>query len=299
MNRRIFLKSAVGGVLFTSSIPVWSRESTPLLRFGIVTDIHFSERESYGTRYFKQSLDKLKGAIDIFNQSNLDFIIELGDFKDQDSQPDKKNTLKYLDTIEAVFRTFNGPVYHVLGNHDMDSISKDEFLTRTSNHGATNKKTYYSFIQGNFKCIVLDANFNEDNTPYDSGNFDWTKAYIPTNQQEWLKEELSSDQKPVLVFVHQLLDSFSDVNKSVCVNNADEIVPLLENSGNVLAVFQGHHHPGHYSFKNGIHYWTMKGMIEESLPENNSFAIVEVHQNGDISIDGFFNCEDRSMKNER
>jgi hypothetical protein len=40
----------------------------------------------------------------------------------------------------------------------------------------------------------------------------------------------------------------------------------------------------------------MKAMIGESLPENNSFAIVKVSKDGDISIDGFYNCEDRLMK---
>ena len=296
MNRRIFLQRAVGGVLLSSSIPLFSCETDHSLRFGIVTDIHYSERASYGTRYFKQSIEKLKNAIDVFNQADLDFIIELGDLKDQDSEPERKNTLKYLDTIEAVLQTFNGPVYHVLGNHDMDSISKEDFLNHTSNHKDADKKTYYSFTCNGIKCIVLDANYSEDGSPYDTGNFDWTKAFIPKSQQEWLQKELSSDEIPILIFVHQLLDSFSDVGKDLCVGNADEVVPLLEKNGNVLAVFQGHHHPGNYSFRNGIHYWTMKGMIEESLPDNNSFAIVEVNKNGDISIDGFFNCEDRILK---
>lgn len=298
MDRRIFLKRAMGGIILSSYSPFLSNELSDSLRFGIITDIHYSERDSYGTRYFKQSIDKIKSAIEVFNRSELDFIIELGDFKDQDSKPERDNTLKYLDTIEAVYQTFNGPVYHVLGNHDMDSISKEEFLNRTSNHGDADKKANYSFVCGGIKCIVLDANYSEDGSPYDTGNFDWTKAFIPKNQQEWLQNELSSDHKPVLIFVHQLLDSFSGVEKALCVGNADEVIPILENYGNVLAVFQGHHHPGNYSFRNGIHYWTMKGMIEGSIPDNNSFAIVEVNRTGDISIDGFFNCEDRILKNE-
>jgi len=296
MNRRIFLKRAIGGVLLTSSAPLLPYNPSKPLRFGIVTDIHYSERASYGTRYFKQSIEKLKNAIDVFNQDDLDFIIELGDLKDQDNEPERENTLKYLDTIEAVLQTFNGPVYHVLGNHDVDSISKEDFLNHTSNHGDADKKTYYSFTSGRVKCIVLDANYNEDSTPYDTGNFDWTKAYIPKNQQEWLQKELSSDNKFILIFIHQLLDNFSGVGEKLYVGNADEVMPLLEKSGNVLAVFQGHHHSGNYSFRNDIHYWTMKGMIEGDLPDNNSFAIMEVNQHGDISIDGFFNCEDRMLK---
>ena len=92
-----------------------------------------------------------------------------------------------------------------------------------------------------------------------------------------------------------MLDSFSDISKALCVGNADEVVPLLEENGNILAVFQGHHHPGHYSFRNNIHYWTMKGMIEGELPGNNSFAVVEIGVNNNIRIDGFFNCEDKEL----
>lgn len=287
-----------GALLTTSSIPLLSCGVSRALHFGIVTDIHYSERDTYGTRYFQQSIEKLEDAIRIFNRSELDFVIELGDFKDQDREPDIKNTLNYLKTIESTFQKFNGPVYHVLGNHDMDSITKQAFLHHTSNHGHADKKAYYSFVHGGIKCIVLDANYNEDGSSYDSGNFDWTEAYVPEIQLEWMKKELSTSSKPVIVFIHQLLDAFSDIPSSVCVNNSDEIVSLLENSGCVLAVFQGHHHAGHYSFRNKIHYWTMKGMIEGSLPENNSFAIVEVSSNGDISIDGFLNCEDRLLKVE-
>ena len=230
------------------------------VRFGVVTDLHYSRREPYGTRYFPQTMDKLKEAMEVFNSSNLDFVIEMGDLKDQDNVPRREQTITYLDEIENVFQSFRGPVYHVLGNHDMDSISKDDFLQHTSNQGDADKKAYYSFAFDNIKFIVLDANYNLDGTPYDKGNFDWTKAYIPEDQIGWLRKELKGNNKPVIIFIHQLLDRFSD-----------------------------------YSFRNNIHYWTMKGMIEGNLPDNNSFAVVEIDTQNNIHIDGFYNCEDKDL----
>lgn len=297
MNRRLFLQKACGGVLLLAASPSLiscDRQQHPV-RFGIVTDLHYSRREPYGTRYFPQTMDKLKEAIKVFNQSNLDFVIELGDLKDQDNVPQREQTITYLDEIEKEFQTFQGPVYHVLGNHDMDSISKDDFLQHTSNHGDADKKTYYSFTFNGLKFIVLDANHNLDGAPYDKGNFDWTKAFIPKEQVMWLQGELKEKNKPIIIFIHQLLDRFSDIGKELCVSNADDIVPLLEENGNVLAVFQGHHHAGHYSFRNNIHYWTMKGMIEGNLPDNNSFAVVEIDPQNNIHIDGFYNCEDKDL----
>lgn len=169
------------------------------VRFGVVTDLHYSRREPYGTRYFPQTMDKLKEAMEVFNSSNLDFVIEMGDLKDQDNVPRREQTITYLDEIENVFQSFRGPVYHVLGNHDMDSISKDDFLQHTSNQGDADKKAYYSFAFDNIKFIVLDANYNLDGTPYDKGNFDWTKAYVPEDQIDWLKKELKGNNKPVII----------------------------------------------------------------------------------------------------
>lgn len=297
MNRRLFLKKTCGGALLLAASPSFISCANPRrpVRFGIVTDLHYSRREPSGTRYYPQTMQKLKDAIKVFNNSNLDFLIELGDLKDQGNVPEREQTIDYLDEIEKELQTFEGPVYHVLGNHDMDSISKEDFLQHTSNPDDADKKTYYSFASNHIKFIVLDANHNLDGVPYDKGNFDWTKAFIPKDQIVWLQEELKEKNKPVVIFIHQLLDRFSDIDKELCVSNADEIVPLLEENGNVLAVFQGHHHAGHYSFRNNIHYWTMKGMIERSFPDNNSFAVVEIDTQNNIHIDGFYNCEDKDL----
>ena len=167
--------------------------------------------------------------------------------------PERGQTLSFLDEIEAKFQTFDGPVYHVLGNHDMDSISKSEFLAHTSNYGSAKGKPYYSFVRNQIKFIVLDGN---------------CKAFIPAGQREWLQQELKKDDLPVVIFIHELLDTFSGIDKELCIGNAEEIVSILEQSGKVVAVIQGHHHAGNYSFRHGIHYFTMKGMIEGSLPEN-------------------------------
>ncbi|WP_425884168.1 hypothetical protein ACPYIV_16960 [Parabacteroides sp. ASD2025] len=101
---------------------------------------------------------------------------------------------------------------------------------------------------------------------------------------------------PVVIFIHELLDTFSGISKELCIGNAEEIVSILEQSGKVIAVIQGHHHAGNYSFRHGIHYFTMKGMIEGSLPENNSFAVIEIDKDLNIYIEGFFNCKDKEMK---
>ena len=228
----------------------------------------------------------------------MDFVIELGDFKDMGAVADKAQTITFLQEIESVLDKFNGPRYHVLGNHDMDSISKAEYLKNTNNSGNAKSRNYYSFTRGGIKFIVLDANYNEDGSDYNCGNFEWTKAMVPDEQLKWLKNELKESELPVVIFIHQLLDYFSGAPYDYCVRNAEKVVDVIETGKNVLAVFQGHYHEGNYSIRNGIHYFTMKAMVEGSFPENNSYAIVEIDEDFNISIDGFANCEDKSLKHQ-
>ena len=293
MQRRDFLKQLSGGILLLSAAPLLTScgDRKPL-RFGVLSDAHYADRDMLINRYYRQSIPKMREAVDQFANSNLDFIIELGDLKDMGEDKDPVAALGFLDEIEDVLQTFEGPVYHVLGNHDEDCVSKSDFMAHTSNPGTCRGKCHYSFNRKGVHCIVLDANFNYDMSSYDHGNFDWTSAWLPQEQLEWLDSDLSAhSDTPTLVFIHQMLDRFSDIDKNLCVGNADEAVAILEKHSQVLAVFQGHHHPGHYSFRNGIHYWTCAGMIEGEYPDHNVYAVVEVRPNGDIFIEGFRECK--------
>ena len=78
--------------------------------------------------------------------------------------------------------------------------------------------------------------------------------------------------------------------------NADEVVSVLERHRNVLAVMQGHHHEGHRSERAGIHYYTFKAMIEGSYPEHNSYAIVNIDRQGNITIEGFADEKGSSLE---
>jgi len=261
------------------------------MRFGIVTDSHYANR-NYSDRFCSESLDKMAECVDLMNKQEVDFLIELGDFKDEDDMPVEQNTISYLQAIESVFRQFKGRVYHVLGNHDMDSVSKLQFLANVANtgRGIAADAPYYSFDLNGLHFVILDANYSSDGTDYDHGNFSWTDANIPEAEIAWLYQDLASARGPVIVFVHQLLDGVGDYY----VNNASEIREILEASGKVLAVFQGHHHPGGYNQMGGIHYYTLRAMVVDSGIQNNSYAIVEVHSDRSMTVSAYR----RAVRNE-
>jgi len=268
---------------FSCSGPASRNRTSRTVRFSIVTDCHYADADTVGTRYYRESLDKLGECVEAMNAQKVNFLVELGDFKDQNSPPVEQKTLSYLRAVESVFHKFEGPTYHVLGNHDEDSISKQQFLVNINNTGINPTKSYYSFDYNGVHFIVLDANYKSDGTDYDHGNFDWTDANIPSAELKWLKQDLAATSKPVIVMIHQLLDGTG----SVYVKNATEVRQVLEQSGKVLAVFQGHHHDGSYSLIEGIHYYTLKALIEGSGPENNSYAIAEVQPDMSITVTGY------------
>lgn len=255
----------------------------PLITFGVVADCHYADIPTGGSRYYRESDEKLSECVSAMNAAQANFLVEVGDFKDQGGTATE--TLEFLRGIENVYAGFKGARYHVLGNHDMDRISKSQFLGEIENTGIATGRTFYSFDRQGVHFVVLDANFRADGSDYDSGNFDWTESYVPQHELDWLADDLASSAPlPTVVFVHQLLDA--DVG-AVYVRNAAAVRAVLEACGRVCAVFQGHHHAGGHQVRNGIHYVTQKAVVEGTGAENNAYSLVSFYADGRLDITGF------------
>jgi len=288
ITRRVFLRASVGTLGGLALAPLSCapqlicRARRATAKFGIVTDTHYADTDTVGTRFYRHSLDKLTECVELMSAKKVDFLIELGDFKDQDNPPVEQKTISYLLTVEKAFQRFNGPTYHVLGNHDEDSISKSQFLANVENTNIDPGCSYYSFDLKGLHLVVLDADYSTDGSNYDHGNFDWTDANITPDELDWLKHDLAAARRPVIVFVHQLLDGTG----LYYVKNAADVRQVIQESGKVLAVFQGHYHEGSYSITEGIHYYTLKATVEGPGPQDNSYAIVEVLPDCTVTVTG-------------
>lgn len=250
--------------------------------FGLVTDVHYANKPSEGNWTYLQSLAKLSTCVDTMNKYKVDFMIELGDFKDMETPGNKQEVLADLRTIEATYSKFEGKRFHVIGNHDVDFINKQEFLDIAQNSGIRNTRSYYSFNKGGIHFVVLDACFDSVGNPYADGKFAWSDCNIPSEELEWLKNDLNGTLNPVVVFTHHLLDG----RGIYTIRNAPVVRNILENSKKVICVFQGHYHQGRYSQINNIHYYTMRSMVGGDFPESNSYAIVRISPKT-IQIEGF------------
>ncbi len=256
------------------------------LRFGLITDIHYGDAPPRDGRFYRESLGKVREAVARFRTEHVRFVAELGDLLKDTPATDHESaaaSLAELDAIEHELQRFGGPVYHVLGNHDLDNLSKAQVLAHLTNAGISPGQPHYGFAAADLRFLVLDEEFRHDGRPYDHGNYDWREYTVPPPEMDWLRRELAADARPVFVLTHQPLDG----REVPARDNRAEVRAALESSGRVLAVFQGHHHPGGYSFVNGIHYYTLRAVVEGSGPENNSYAIVEVHADLGLTVRGF------------
>jgi hypothetical protein len=283
LSRRAFLKNGVL-VLSTSAIipgTAVGGDKTPALQIGLVTDLHYADKPPAGTRHYRETPAKLAEAAAELSKHKPAFLVELGDFID--AADSVKTELGYLKKINRDFSAICKNRHHVLGNHCVYTLTKKEFLETVGQ-----KKSYYSFDSGNFHFIVLDSCFRTDGQPYGRKNFEWTDPNIPKAELDWLRADLKSTSKKTVVFAHQRLD----VSSVYGVKNAPAVRKILEDSKQVLAVFQGHSHENDHKEIGGIHYCTLVAMIEGSGVSHNGYSVLKLSDDGSIRLDGFRNQGD-------
>lgn len=247
----------------------------PLVRAGIVTDLHYADKPAAGSRHYRETLDKLAEAATYYEKEKPDLMIELGDLVDAATSIDEEK--KWLARIYRELAALPGEKHCVLGNHCVTTLTKAEFL-----EGVEQKQPHYAFDRGGIHFVVLDACYRADGEAYGRDNFKWNDANIPASEVAWLKEDLAEAKGPVVVLAHQRLDVKNDHG----VKNAEEVRAVLEGSGKVLAVFQGHSHKNDLREIGGIHYATMVAMVEGSGATSNGYSLVEVYGDGAIRITG-------------
>ncbi len=281
LDRRSFVRNGSlyllgAGLSLSHARDVFADDSKPKVRVGMVTDLHYADKPSRGSRHYRETLAKLEEAALRFEKDQPDTVVELGDFIDAGGSVEVEKG--YLKRVNKDFAALPGQKRYVLGNHCVDTLTKAEFL-----EGVERENSYYSFDQGGVHFIVLDSCFRSDGQPYGRKNFQWTDANIPAAEVEWLRADLNANDKPVIVFAHQRLD----VSNSYGVKNAAQVRKALEDSRRVLAVFQGHSHKNDHKEINGIHYCTLVAMVEGSGVENNGYSTMAVFEGGVIRVAGF------------
>ena len=280
LSRRDFIQN---GSLFLlapgiDKLSILSREDS--IQFGIITDVHYADCDARGTRNYRDSKDKMRDAIDAFSKHKPAFCVCLGDLIDGPTKSTPEIESQNLSSIKSEFDRLAVPHKYVLGNHCVSQLTKKQFLD-----GVKQPKSYFSFDQGGFHFVVLDACFRKDGVSYDAGNFVWTDTFITEPQQKWLAEDLAKTKKKVIVFCHQRLD-LADTHDGA-VKNASSIRTILEESGRVIGVFMGHSHVNELNRIKEIPYVCLHSMVDGAGLPNNAYSLLTLFKDGSMKLEGF------------
>ncbi len=251
-------------------------------KIGIIADCQYCDCEfnKEWNNDYRKGLPRLKMAVDIFNDAQVDLVFHLGDFIDRDFESYK--------TVKPIISKLAMPTYFVLGNHE---FSVADSLKETVLPMLNLTQAYYAVRKNNWLFIVLDGT---DVSPYRSSNSQkikfakeqmkmyeqmgrsqakpWNGA-IGEAQLVWLENQLENADKKELNVV--VMAHFPVLPKAALnLWNDVEVVQILDKHNGVKAYFNGHHHPGNYALNNGIHYVTFQGMVRSE--NETAFAIVEI-----------------------
>jgi manganese-dependent ADP-ribose/CDP-alcohol diphosphatase len=271
-------------VLFFTVFASQAQDEKPLFSFGLIADIQYCDCDSFETRFYRNSPQKLENCLKDFADENLSFMVSLGDLIDKD--------IESYDVIIPKIKSSGIPMHYVLGNHEFD-VEEEEKEKVIELLGM--EKRYYDFSMQGWRFVITDGNYGGVNAwPEGSRNYKkgqkllekakeaglpqaqkWNGS-LDKKQLKWLGKVLKDAQEKgekIVLFSHFPIYPWGELN----LYNDRQIVEMLEATPGVVAWINGHNHEGAYEKRSGIHYFTMRGMVE--TPRKNSYGIVDVYRN--------------------
>ncbi|KAL3825156.1 hypothetical protein ACJIZ3_021185 [Penstemon smallii] len=288
-----------------------ARGKKPLISFGVISDVQYADipdgRSFLGVpRYYRHSLLVLQRAVQKWNEQKLKFVINFGDIVDGFCPKDQSliATKKVVDE----FNLFDGPVYHMIGNHCLYNLPRENLLPLLNIHSSDNH-AYYDFSPiPEYRFILLDG--------YDISAIGWPKDHPNTLKALHFLEERNpnSDKnspnglvglerrflmfngavgKEQLEWLDRVLEDATKLNQKVVLcshlpldPNASSIEPLLWNYDEVMDVvhryncvkvcLSGHAHKGGYSVDSyGVHHRVLEAALE-CPPGTNAFGYIDL-----------------------
>lgn len=221
------------------------------VRFGLCTDVHLPTM--HDSEY------RITTFISTMVREKPDFILEMGDF----ATPDPK-----FAPLFAIWNSFPGDRYHVIGNHEMDGgYTREKTMAFLKLD-----KSYYSFNKNGFHFIVLDG--NDKKNPEAKGY----KQFIGEVQLDWFVKDLAATDFPVVIFSHQGLVHYEGADEVYGIENWKQVQEILARHNSthpgkkVVACFNGHTHYDDAVQINGTWFITITSMSYHWLGEKYAHA---------------------------
>ena len=257
-------------------------DTPPLFTFGLVTDVQYANIENAGTRYYRLSPAKLAKAVEDFNREEVDFVINLGDFIDQN--------VENFDTLSKISGRLKMPLYHITGNHDWDGNTDNHSRLLATLHMPS---FYYAIARDGWRILCLNGNevgvnmwkpgsaeyvasqaYLDSITLAGNANAYYWNGAMGKGQVAWLQHQLDTarlNHERVLITCHFPLYSN---NPTETLWNRVDVLRLIERYPEVFGWFCGHGHTSQFYLRNGVNHVMFRGMVEE---DENGWAVVTVY----------------------
>ncbi|MGQ9472738.1 MAG: metallophosphoesterase family protein [Candidatus Caldatribacteriaceae bacterium] len=269
------------------------------VKFAVISDPHLSleaantqdkmKMEDSSVALFKEAIDSVNAIPD------LDFVILAGDLT-KDVEPWN------VDLLREMVEEIRVPAYAILGNHEVSPIpqkgkepslaslvgsSKYNVVFALQGYGFQGAQSYWSTepVKG-LRLVGLDT------TKVGS----WGGKVSPA-QLRWLEKELETHKDTLTIVVgHHLLVPFREEEKkpewrNFYLDNAEEVIALLEKYPQVSFYLSGHRHVSTVPVeKNGIWYienastvtYPMSYTVYTLTPQELSYEVVRLKATEEI-----------------
>lgn len=212
------------------------------MKFLLFSDYHYLPGG-----YMNHGFEGLHKLQKVAEQENCDMMLHLGDLC--------HGPTSVMDFIDE-YNNFHIPSYHCLGNHDVQTNTRDEVIKayRMPDH-------HYILDKGGYRFIIADTDFlydaaNDKYVPYDKTNYYGvpTRETLPPEEIEWIKDAIESSPYPCILCSHASFERYDSVKNGHLVreiiDEANKKKPF-----SVIMCMNGHHHKDHITVMNNVIYY--------------------------------------------
>jgi 3',5'-cyclic AMP phosphodiesterase CpdA len=226
------------------------------LTIACISDLHFGPEAFHEGKLRKLSHQAARLTEAFVEHVNADvrpdIVVNLGDdIEDEGREAD----LARYGECQAILKRAKARLVNVAGNHDTIHLNREDLTRIWGQPGPL----HYAFDAGGFHFTVLHTIERQD-----------VDVRIPAAQLEWLREDLRQTSLPTVVLMHHsaaeqhLEDSrwFAGRAHLALVRERADLRRILEESGRVKCVVNGHVHRNHFDVIRGVPYVTLQSLIE-------------------------------------
>ena len=236
------------------------------MKFGLFTDVHYTLKPHENSpRRQTLGMQRIREAFAAFEKAGVDAVLCTGDLVDYNY--DRAMTRGFFDEALSFIRSAGLKFIFVPGNHDYAELRAQDFIARGL------PLPPYTVDFPGLRIVALDSNFDAKGNRSDQSDAPWYETKLPDWELEFLKKTLDETPDRAIVMLHQDLDDA--VEQRHILFNAADARRIIEESGKVPLVIEGHYHSGADHVIGGVRYLTQQAMCDG---DENHFTIIDTDE---------------------